>query len=128
MKTPSLKIFGREPALWLALVAVAVKLSTAFGLDLTNDQQAVINAAAAAIIGVLIALSVHDGISAAVLGLVQAGLALAVGFGLHWSPEQQSTVLSLATAIVAMWTRTQVTAKVLPTERALTPGTLIRER
>ncbi|WNI16249.1 hypothetical protein [Actinacidiphila sp. ITFR-21] len=107
-----MKIFGREPALWLALVAVIVKLSTAFGLDLTNDQQAVINAAAAAVVGLLVALSVHDGISAAVLGLVQAGLALAVGFGLHWSPEQQSTVLSLASALVAMWTRTQVTAKV----------------
>lgn len=111
MNTP-VKIFGREPALWLALVAVAVKLGTAFGLDLTNDQQAVVNAAAAAVAGVLIALSVHDGIGAGVLGLVQAGLALAVGFGLHWSPEQQSTVLALASAIVAMWTRTQVTPKV----------------
>jgi hypothetical protein len=107
-----MKIFGREPALWLALVAIVVKLATAFGLDLTNDQQAVINAVAAAVVGVLVAFSVHDGIGAAVLGLVQAGLALAVGFGLHWSPDQQSTVLSLASALVAMWTRTQVTAKV----------------
>ncbi|WP_329133296.1 hypothetical protein OG552_15510 [Streptomyces sp. NBC_01476] len=107
-----MKIFGREPALWLALVAVAVKLATAFGLDLTNDQQAVINAVAAAVVGVLVAFSVHDGINAAILGLVQAGLALAAGFGLHWTPEQQSTVLSLTAAVVAMWTRTQVTAKV----------------
>jgi hypothetical protein len=57
------KIFGREPALWLALLAVIVKLSTAFGLDLTDKQQAVINAAAAALVGVLVAISVHDGIS-----------------------------------------------------------------
>lgn len=112
MKNPALvKIFGREPALWLALVAVAVKLSTAFGLDLTNDQQAVVNAAAAAVVGLVITLSVHDGIGAGVLGLVQAGLALAVGFGLHWTPDQQAVVLSLASALVAMWTRTQVTPK-----------------
>src|SRR4051812_3790675 len=107
-----MKIFGREPALWLALFAVVVKLATAFGLDLTDGQQAGINAGAAAVVGLLVALSVHDGISAAVLGLFQAGLALAVGFGLHWSPEQQSTALSLAAALIAMWTRTQVTAKV----------------
>jgi hypothetical protein len=124
-KRKQMKIFGREPALWLALVAIAVKLATGFGLDLTNDQQAVINAAAAAVVGVLVALSVHDGISAAVLGLVQAGLALAIGFGLHWSPEQQSTVLSLASALVAMWTRTQVTAKV-PAAAVTTPKTAAR--
>lgn len=105
------KFFGREPALWLALLAVIVKLSTAFGLDLTSDQQAVINAAAAALVGVLVAVSVHDGVGAAVLGLVQAGIALAIGFGLHWTPDQQATVMSFAAAIVAMWTRTQVIAK-----------------
>jgi uncharacterized protein (DUF697 family) len=108
------KIFGREPALWLALLAVIVKLSTAFGLDLTDKQQAVINAAAAALVGVLVAISVHDGISAAVLGLVQAGIALAIGFGLHWTPDQQATVMSFAAALVAMWTRTQVIAKKPP--------------
>ncbi|MEE4546539.1 hypothetical protein V2S66_31810 [Streptomyces sp. V4-01] len=106
------KFFGREPALWLAVLAVAVKLATAFGLDLTDKQQAIINAAAAALAGLLVAISVHDGISAAALGLLQAGIALAVGFGLHWSPDQQATVMSFASAIVAMWTRTQVTAKV----------------
>lgn len=107
-----MKIFGREPALWLGLFAVVVKLSTAFGLDLSDRQQAVINAAAAAVAGLLVAISVHDGVGAAVIGLVQAGLALAVGFGLHWTPEQQATALSLASAVIAMWTRTQVTAKV----------------
>lgn len=113
MSKPALvKIFGREPALWLALIAIVVKLGTAFGLDLSNDQQAVINALAAALVGLIVAFLVHDGTGAAVIGFVQAGLALAVGFGLHWSPDQQSIVLSLAAAIVAMWTRTQVTPKV----------------
>lgn len=105
-------ILGREPALWLSLVTVAVQLATAFGLDLTNDQQSVINAASVAVVGVLTAITVHDGIGAAVLGLVQAGVALAVGFGLHWSPDQQSTVLATVAAIVAMFVRTQVSAKV----------------
>jgi hypothetical protein len=104
-------ILGREPALWLALVAVAVKLSVAFGADLTSDQQSVLNAVAAALVGLVVAFLVHDGIGAAVVGFIQAAVALAVGFGLHWSPEQQAVVLSFASAIVAMWTRTQVTAR-----------------
>ncbi|WP_435133644.1 hypothetical protein [Actinacidiphila sp. bgisy144] len=107
-----MKILGREPALWLSLVAVIVKLSTAFGLDLSDKQQAVVNAFAAAVVGLLVALTVHDGVNAAILGLVQAGMSLAIGFGLHWSADQQSTVMSLASVLIAMWTRTQVTAKV----------------
>jgi hypothetical protein len=105
-------IFGREPAAWLALVAIIIKLVCAFGLNLSTDQQAWVNAAAAALVGLIVAITVHDGIGAAVVGLVQAGLALAVGLGLDWSADRQAVVLSLASAIVAMWTRTQVTAKV----------------
>jgi hypothetical protein len=112
-----MKIFGREPAAWLALIAVAVKLSTAFGLDLTDGQQATINAVAAALIGLLVAFTVHDGIGAAAVGFVQAALALAVGFGLHWSPDQQAVVMSFVSAVVAMWTRTQVTAPVPPVSK-----------
>jgi hypothetical protein len=112
-----MKIFGREPAAWLALIAVAVKLSTAFGLDLTDGQQAVINAVAAALVGLLVAFSVHDGIGAAALGFVQAALALAVGFGLRWSPDQQAVAMSFVSVVVAMWTRTQVTAPVQPVTR-----------
>jgi hypothetical protein len=106
------KILGREPALWLALVAVGVKLATAFGLDVSTDQQAVINAAAAAVVGLVVAVMVHDGLSAAILGLVQAAVALAVGFGLDWSADRQAVVMSAAAAVVGMFVRTQVTAKV----------------
>jgi hypothetical protein len=104
------KFFTREPALWLGLVAILVKTLAAFGLNVTTDQQAVINAAAAAIVGLVVAVIAHDGISAALLGAVQAVIALAVGFGLHWSADQQAVVMSLAAAIVAMFVRTQVTA------------------
>lgn len=106
------KLFGREPALWLALVAVGVKLATAFGLDVSSDQQAVINAVAAAVVGLIVAILVHDGVSAAILGLAQAVLALAVGFGLDWSADQQAVVMSAAAALVGMFVRTQVTAPI----------------
>lgn len=107
-----MKIFGREPALWLALVSIVVKTLSAFVVDVSADQQAVINAVAAAVVGVAIAVMVHDGLSAAVIGLAQAVVALAVGFGLHWSADQQAVVMSLVAAAVGMFVRTQVTAPV----------------
>jgi hypothetical protein len=107
-----MKILNREPALWLGLVAICVKLLAAFGLDVSTDQQAVINAVAAALVGLILAVVAHDAIGAAVLGFAQAVLALAVGFGLDWSAEQQAVVLAAASAIVAMWDRTQITAPV----------------
>jgi hypothetical protein len=107
-----MKLFGREPAAWLALVAVAVKLLAAFGLDVSADQQAAINAVAAAVMGVLIAALVHDGVGAALVGFAQAALALAVGFGLDWSADRQAVVMAAATVVVGMWDRTQVTAPV----------------
>ncbi|MFI7096829.1 MULTISPECIES: hypothetical protein [unclassified Streptomyces] len=107
-----MKIFGREPAALLTLVAVLVKMLAAFGMDVSSEQQAVVNAVAAAAVGVAVAYTVHDGLGAALLGFVQAVVALAVGFGLDWSAEKQAVVLSVAAAVVAMWDRTQVTAPV----------------
>jgi hypothetical protein len=105
------KIFGREPAALLALVAVAVKLIAAFGVQLSADQQAVVNAAAAAIVGLVVAFVAHDALAAPLYGFAQAALALAVGFGLHWSADQQAVVLSFVQVALALFLRTQVTAK-----------------
>ncbi|MFC8447692.1 hypothetical protein [Kitasatospora sp. NPDC057223] len=106
------KILGREPALWLTLVAVLVKAATAFGLDLTVDQQAGVNALAAAVVGLIVAILVHDGAVAAVLGLAQAALALSLGFGAHLGADQQVSIMAVVAIAVGMYTRTQVTAPV----------------
>lgn len=103
---------GREPAALLALVAVAVKLVSAFWWHASVVHQAQVNTAAAALVAVGIALAAHDSLGPALLGALQAVLAAAVGFGLHWSADQQALVMSAAAALLAMWTRTQVTAKV----------------
>ncbi|MEW1803189.1 hypothetical protein ACIGO7_35235 [Streptomyces virginiae] len=105
-----MKLWNREPALWLGLVAIIVKLVAAFGVDVSADQQAVINAVAAALVGLILAVVAGDAIGAALLGFAQAALALAVGFGLDWSAEQQAIVLAAAAAVVAMFDRTQITA------------------
>ncbi|MDR3084568.1 MAG: hypothetical protein LBV60_27255 [Streptomyces sp.] len=107
-----MKIFGREPAAFTALIAVAIKLLAAFGVGLSPDQQAVLNAVAAAGVGLAVAVMAHDALAAPMYGLAQAALALAVGFGLHWTADQQAIVLSFVQVVIAMFVRTQVTARV----------------
>lgn len=120
------RIFGREPAALLALVAVLVKLASAFWWHSSVTQQALVNTLAAAIVGVIVACVVHDGYGAALLGFAQAAVAAAVGFGLHWSADEQAVVLSAVAAALAMWTRNTVVAPVpasaLPSA-ARTPST-----
>lgn len=108
-----MKILGREPAAILSFAAVAIKLATAFGLGLSSDQQAVLNAVVAAGVGLAVAAMAHDALAAPLYGAAQGALALAVGFGLHWSADQQAIVLSFVQVAIGMFVRTQVTAKVL---------------
>lgn len=105
-------LLGREPAAWLALFAVAVKLFSAFVINVDNDTQAWVNAVAAAVMGLLIAAMTKDGVVAAILGLVQAVIALAVGLGVHWDATTQALVLSAVSLALGAYDRTQVIAPV----------------
>ncbi|MFD9443428.1 hypothetical protein [Streptomyces sp. NPDC060001] len=110
--SPVLKLAGREPAAWLALFAIAVKMFSAFVIDVDEETQAWVNAAAAAGMGVLIAWITKDGLVAAILGLVQAVMSLAVGLGLDWDVATQAVVLSFVSLALGAYDRTQVTAPV----------------
>jgi hypothetical protein len=104
---------SRDPALYLTLFATAVRLAAAFWLDMTDGQQAVLNATATAVAGLAVAVWVRrDGQVAALLGVAQALLALAVGFGLDVSAEGQAVIMSFIGALAAAFVRTQVTAPV----------------
>lgn len=110
-----MRLLSREPAVWMTLFATAVRFLAAFVIDLTDSQQAVLNAAASATAGLIVALWVRrDGQVAAILGFAQALLALAIGFGLSIDAEHQAVIMSLVGGLVAMFVRTQVTAKVPP--------------
>ena len=109
-------LFGREPALLLGFAAAALKLLTAFGLDVTADQQTLINAALAALVGVWLAIVAHNGAwAAALMQLAQTAMALFVGFGLDWSTEKQGYVMATVAALLALFERTQITAPVAAT-------------
>lgn len=109
-----MRAIGREPAQWGMLVNVVAAFIFAFIVRVTPEQQGWIMAVVYALIGVVVAASTHDGLSAAILGLAKAAVSLAVGLGVHWSPEQQSIVLSFVAIVTGMFVRTQVAAKVPP--------------
>lgn len=108
-----MKIFGREPVLWLALVAGLIQLLSSFWLPLSAEQQGVLNALAVAVIGVATAFAVaREKVIPALLGFVQSALAVGLAFGWELSAQDQSTIMAFAAAVIGMFLRTQVTAPV----------------
>lgn len=109
------RIFGRDPAWVLAVIAAGVSAFSAFILNVTMDQQAAINAVAAACVGLGTAWWVaRDKLLPAVVGVAQAVLLLAVTYGFDVPPEKQAILLTLVGLVAAGFVRTQVTASVPP--------------
>lgn len=106
------KIFGREPAVWVGLVAVAVQFVSAFVVDVSQDTQTLVNAVAATLLGLLVSVMVHDGQVAALTGFAQAALALGMNLGLDWSAERQAACMAVITVVAQAFVRTQITAPV----------------
>ena len=51
-------MFGREPAAIAAVIAIAINLAISFGLRLTVDQVALINALVVGVLGLIVRRSV----------------------------------------------------------------------
>lgn len=100
-------IFGREPAAVAGLVKAVIALLVAFGLGWTTEQVSLVNAAAAAVLAVVVAFQTRDRLASAVIGLTDAALALGVGFGLGLTPEQTGAVIALVTVALGLFLRTQ---------------------
>ena len=108
-----MKLLGREPVFLLAFVAVTLKLASAYGLDVTAEQQAVIMAVLSALVAVVEAVVLRTGAAAAaIVNLAQATLALFLGFGLAMSAEQQALWMLVVEGVVALMLRREVTAPV----------------
>lgn len=110
-----MKIFGREPALWLGLIAAVIQVVSATVFELSDTQQAVLNAVAVAVIGFATALAVsQEKIVPALIGLLQAAFAVALAFGWDVPASTQGAIMALVTGAAAMFVRTQVVAPVPP--------------
>jgi len=108
-----MKWFGREPVYWLAFVAVVIKLATAFGLNVSDTQQTLINAALAAAVGIVSAVVLKTGaLAATVLQFAQAALALFVGFHFDLSAGTQAEIMATVAAGLALFLHEKVEAPV----------------
>jgi hypothetical protein len=108
-------IFGREPALFYTLVANIITLASGLGLNLSVEQQGVLNAMVVLLSGCVLAWKVATEQGIALLGGVAKGLiALALAFGAHLSPELQSSALLVVNLAIAFIVRSQVTAPTPP--------------
>lgn len=117
------KIYGREPAVWLAAVGALWQILSAFGLDFDPKLQSIVTAVVAAVLGLVVAVQVHDGILAAATGLVVAGTSLVSYFALDWSAETQAKFVGAVMLILGIWVRDKVTA---PVPATVSPaGTLV---
>lgn len=124
-----MRIFGREPAAWLALIAVAVEMAVAWGLHLTEQEQAGINAVATGVFGFALAWSVaREKAIPVAAGLVTAVLQLAIAFGAHLSAHQVATAGALVTAGLAFWLHGRVVAPVDAAGQKVPPVTLVSSR
>jgi UDP-N-acetylmuramyl pentapeptide phosphotransferase/UDP-N-acetylglucosamine-1-phosphate transferase len=108
------KIFGREQALWLALVTGAVGVLTGFGLDVDPHVQGAVTAVIVFVFAVVNAVRLHDGLNALVTGITTALFSLFAAFGLDWSSEHQATVLGALALVVGFVTRQVSTSPVGP--------------
>jgi hypothetical protein len=91
-----IKIFGREPALWLALAGAVITWAVSLGFDWLNAGQA--TAIVTFITGVVIAVTTRPVAPALFVAAVSAGAALFGQYGLHWS---EAAVTGLGAIILA---------------------------
>lgn len=106
------KVFGREPAMWLALLGAVWQVVSAFGLDFGAQTQAIVTAIVAGVLGLIVAIHVHDGIISAVNGLVVAAVSAVAYYALHWDAEGQAKLVG---AVMIVFTFFFVRQNVTPT-------------
>jgi hypothetical protein len=99
------KIWGREQAMWLGLVAGVVGVLTGFGVDVSAHTQGIVTAAVVFVFGVYDAVKLHDGLNALVSHITLAAFSLFSAFGLDWSNEKQAVILGSLALVTGFVTR-----------------------
>lgn len=108
-----MKVFGREPVYILAFIATVLKLSAAYGLDVSDTEQGAIMAVLSLAVAVVTAVVLKTGAAAAaIVNLAQGVLALFLAFGLEMAAETQALWMLAVEGTVALFLHREVTAPV----------------
>lgn len=104
-----MKIFDREPTLWISVINAIVLFIGTFGLHWISGQQAaLIVVAINAVLGVINVLTVRPIPPAAFTYAVGAIVAVFASYGLNVTPEVMAGMNALIIPILALITRNQV--------------------
>lgn len=110
-----MKIFGRDPAMWVALIEAALAMALSLNVfGLTHEKIALVVAVVAAVLGIYTAYVTNQTMLGVIIGLVKAVIALAVGYGFEFGPDKTAALLAFVTVLVGMYQRTQVSPVVKP--------------
>lgn len=105
-----IKIFGRDPALWINTLAGLIGVLVTFKLDwLTLNQATAIISFLTIGAGFLSALAVRPFSIQAVTSLVGAGFVLAAAYGLHAPPDTLGAVQLAVMPLLTLLFRGQIT-------------------
>ncbi|MEU5946325.1 hypothetical protein ABZ793_12275 [Micromonospora sp. NPDC047465] len=105
-----MKIFGREPTLYIQALSALLGVFVTFGLPgLSATQAAAIVAALTAVTTAVNAAMVRPVAPAAFTGVVTALAVLVAAYGLEVSQETVGAVQVAVVGVLALLTRTQVT-------------------
>ncbi|GHH57875.1 hypothetical protein [Streptomyces candidus] len=109
-----MKIFGREPVVILAFIAITLKLGSAYGLDLSVELQTAIVVALSCAVAVAEVFILRSGAAfAALVNLGHAGVALYLALGRDMTVEQQTLwAIAIEGAVALFVVRPQVTAPI----------------
>lgn len=108
------KLFGREPALWLAFVGSLISVLSAFVLHLSVDAEGAVNGVVAALMGLIVWAVTKDGGPALILGFAKSIFIMLAAFHFNLAADRQALLMTLLSAAVAMFVRTQVAAPAPP--------------
>lgn len=114
-------IFGRDAAFWLSLTSAAVAFFSAVAMPLSVQQQGVLNAGVATVLGLAsIGFLRAEQSVAAVVTVFKALIAVGLAFGWSLAPEVQSSAMVLVELVLTgVLVRPNVVAKVPPKEAVL---------
>lgn len=118
-----MRIFGRELAVWLAIVAAVFQAVTGYGFDVNGHVQGVVTAIVVFVFAVYTAVKTGDGIIALAVGVLNALFALFAAFNLDWTAGRQTLIVGAVTALLGLFVRGRVVAPVPPAVSP--PGKLV---
>jgi hypothetical protein len=111
-QTESFRLARDPVVLLVALVAPLLQLISSLVFPLTDEQQGILNAAFAALFGIIAAFRVSvDKALPLLVGFAQAVIAVGVGFGMEIDPTAQSAILAVIGLVSSYFVRTQVSPK-----------------